>query len=172
MKEWIPIPGTNKDKLIQVALEAFSQSSFQDVNISTLAAKAEMTTGAVYHHFGSKLKLYQVIRKEMEQRIVDRMEGAASLFELPEESLEAALLTGLDFVVKQKAYKIFSEEPQSRELDKIEEFIRNFRNEDNIPYEILIISSWRSILKGLDKEVLTQTQAKNLIKWMFKRESF
>ncbi|WP_421385326.1 TetR/AcrR family transcriptional regulator [Bacillus salacetis] len=171
MKEWIPIPGSNKDKLIQAALEAFSQNNFKDVKISTLAAKADMTTGAVYHHFGSKLKLYQVIRKEMEQRIVDRMEGAASLFEVPEESLKAALLTGLDFVEKQKAYKIFSEEPQSRDIDKVEDFIRGFRKEADIPFEILIISSWRSILKGLDKEELTLIQAKKLIKWMLERES-
>ncbi len=172
MKEWIPIPGTNKDKLIQAALEAFSQTSYKDVNISELAEKAGMTTGAVYHHFGSKVKLYEVIRKEMEQRILDRMEGAASLFDVPEEALEAALLTGLDFVVKQKAYPLFGEEPRSKEADKIADFIRGYRKEGQLPFEMLIISSWRSILKGLDTEELTGTQAKNLIKWMFERESF
>ena len=81
MKEWIPIPGSNKEKIIKVALEEFSLKGYQGVNITDLANKADMTTGAIYHHFGSKAKLYEIIRMDMEQRMIDRMEGAASLFD-------------------------------------------------------------------------------------------
>ena len=37
---------------------------------------AETTTGPLYHHFGSKLGLYDVIRSDVERRVTDRMEGA------------------------------------------------------------------------------------------------
>lgn len=46
----------------------------------------------------------------MEQRIIDRMEGAASLFDEPEEALKAALITGLDSTVKFNICKLISEE--------------------------------------------------------------
>ncbi|WP_282570727.1 TetR/AcrR family transcriptional regulator [Sporosarcina sp. NCCP-2222] len=135
-----------------------------------LAKKAEMTTGAIYHHFGSKANLYEVIRTEMEQRVIDRMEGAASLFAEPEEALQAALLTGLDAAVKFNICKLISEELPYDKEDKIELFLSNLhvRNRD-LPVEIILISSWRSILKSISLNQITSSQGKDLIKWIFNK---
>ncbi|MDZ5472725.1 TetR/AcrR family transcriptional regulator [Bacillus sp. 31A1R] len=170
MKEWIPIPGSNKETLIKVALEEFSLKGYKGVNITELAAKANMTTGAVYHHFGSKLKLYEVIRNEMEQRMLDRMEGAAALFDEPTEALEAALITGLNFAVKANICKLLSEENSSIKEDKIEEFLSNLNSYPDLPIQLVLSSSWRYILKGLSENQLTIDQGKNLIRWIFKKE--
>jgi len=170
MKEWIPIPGSSKEILIKVALEEFSIKGYREVNITVLANKANMTTGAVYHHFGSKAKLYEVIRNEMEQRIIDRMEGATSLFEKSNEALEAALITGLDFAVKFNICRLISEEVPYSKKDKIEEYLSKITANKNLPLEIVLISSWRSILKGISDNQITFEQGKNLIKWIFKRE--
>ncbi len=43
-----------------------------------MSAAAEVTTGALYHHFGSKLGLYTFVRDDVERRLLDRMEGAVS----------------------------------------------------------------------------------------------
>lgn len=170
MKEWIPIPGTNKDTLIKVALEEFSLKSYTDVNITELARKAKMTTGAVYHHFGSKAKLYEVVRMEMEQRIVDRMEGAASLFEQQDEALKAALITGLNFVVKQNICKLISEEVSTNKQDKIKGFLAELsRNREDLPVEMVLISSWRAILNGLSNQQISHEQGIQLIEWLFKK---
>ncbi|WP_216831421.1 TetR/AcrR family transcriptional regulator [Alkalihalobacterium elongatum] len=169
MKEWIPIPGTNKDTLIKVALEEFSLYGYKGVNISKLAQKANMTTGAVYHHFGSKSKLYEVIRTDMEQRLIDRMEGAASLFDKPEEAIKAALLTGLNFAIKGNICKLISEEAPYDKKDKIEEYISELTVENDLPIEVVLISSWRSILKGISSNQLTAEQGKNLIAWIFNK---
>ncbi|GKV57276.1 hypothetical protein NCCP2222_32230 [Sporosarcina sp. NCCP-2222] len=129
-----------------------------------------MTTGAIYHHFGSKANLYEVIRTEMEQRVIDRMEGAASLFAEPEEALQAALLTGLDAAVKFNICKLISEELPYDKEDKIELFLSNLhvRNRD-LPVEIILISSWRSILKSISLNQITSSQGKDLIKWIFNK---
>lgn len=170
MKQWIPIPGTNKEKILKIALEEFSCKAFEDVNISELAKKAEMTTGAIYHHFGSKSNLYAVIKAEMEQRIIDRMEGAASLFDQPEERLEAALITGLDFIVKVNITKLISEEIPETQTGKIEHFFITI-NENNLPgLEYVLSSSWRSILQSISEEKITTQQGKELIRWLFKRK--
>lgn len=170
MKEWIPIPGTSKDILIRVALEEFSSKGYKGVNITELANKANMTTGAVYHHFGSKSKLYEVVRTEMEQRIVDRMEGAASLFDQKTEALRAALLTGLDFAVKYNICRLISEEVPFAKKDKIERYLSDINGDKNLPLEIILISSWRSVLKGISDNQITYEQGKSLIEWIFKRE--
>ena len=171
MREWIPIPGTSKDTLIKVALEEFSVKGYNGVNITELAKKASMTTGAVYHHFGSKSQLYEVIRTELEQRIIDRMEGAASLFEEADEAMKAALITGINFAVKQNICKLISEEYPYNKKDRIEEFLSAINTNKELPLEIMLISSWRSILKSLADKQLTQKQGKELCEWIFKRES-
>lgn len=54
MKNFIPIPGTNREKILRIALEEFSEKGYKGINITELAQKADITTGAIYHHFGSK----------------------------------------------------------------------------------------------------------------------
>jgi AcrR family transcriptional regulator len=78
MQGWIPVPGSAKARLIEAATHHFERADFEAVNVTELAAKAGVTTGAPYHHFGSKLGLYTVIRGDLEQRITDHMEGAAT----------------------------------------------------------------------------------------------
>ncbi len=65
-----------KGRLVLAALEAFGRSGYEAVHVGALAAAAETTTGPLYHHFGSKLGLYSFVRADVEQRVVDRMEGA------------------------------------------------------------------------------------------------
>ncbi|MFF2754418.1 TetR/AcrR family transcriptional regulator [Psychrobacillus sp. NPDC058041] len=168
MKNWIPIPGSNKDKIIKVAIEEFSMKGYKAVNIAELAAMADMTTGAVYHHFGSKAKLYEIIRNDMEQRIIDRMEGAASLFDQEKEALEAALVTGLNFAVKMNLCKLLSDEKPYTHQDMIEEFLTNMLKKENLPLDIVVLSSWRSILKAITDEQITHEQGKSLLKWLFR----
>ena len=168
MKKWIPIPGTNKEKIIKVALEEFSLKGYQEVNIAELANKADMTTGAIYHHFGSKAKLYEIIRMDMEQRMIDRMEGAASLFDQEAKALEAALITGLNFSVKMNICKLLSEEKPYSNIDKIEEFITTMLQNENLPLDIVVISSWRSILNAIYKDQITLEEGIDLVKWLFK----
>jgi AcrR family transcriptional regulator len=170
MKEWIPIPGTVKEKLINVAMEEFSLKGFNGVNISELAKKADTTTGAVYHHFGSKSKLYEVIRKDLEQRIIDRMEGAASLFDQPNKKLEAALITALDFVVKSKLCKVLSEDLTEFRDNKVKHFIDEISENSALPVQVIIYSSWQSILKSISEEELTYEEGKKVLQWLLKRE--
>ncbi|WP_391201626.1 TetR/AcrR family transcriptional regulator [Psychrobacillus sp. L4] len=168
MKNWIPIPGSNKEKIIKVALEEFSDKGYKAVNIAELAAMADMTTGAVYHHFGSKAKLYEIIRTDMEQRVIDRMEGAASLFDQEKEALEAALVTGLNFAVKMNICKLLSEEKPYTHQDKIEEFLTTMLLKENLRLDVVVLSSWRSILKAITDEQITNEQGKSLLKWLFR----
>ena len=53
-----------------------SVGPFDEVTVGELADAAKVTTGALYHHFGSKFGLYAFVRNDVEQRLLDRMEGA------------------------------------------------------------------------------------------------
>lgn len=77
-----------------------------------LAADADVTTGAIYHHFGSKLTLYEFVRRDVEQRLIDRMQGAADAL-TGDEPLGAVLVVGFDFAVRMSFQRILGEPPVS-----------------------------------------------------------
>jgi AcrR family transcriptional regulator len=101
MPEWIPSESSSKGRLVLRALDAFSTEAFDEVNVVALCAAADVTTGTLYHHFGTKLGLYEVVRLEVERRTVDRIAGAlaARADDPPAVAVRAALLVGFDYVV-------------------------------------------------------------------------
>ena len=76
MREWIPVSTSPKGRLALAAVKEFGARPFDEVTVGELAAAAKVTTGALYHHFGSKLGLYAFVREDVERRLLDRMEGA------------------------------------------------------------------------------------------------
>ena len=79
MLDWIPSRSSPRGRLVLAALEAFGARGYEAVGVAELARAAETTTGPLYHHFGSKLGLYDVIRTDVERRVLDRMEGAVEV---------------------------------------------------------------------------------------------
>jgi AcrR family transcriptional regulator len=100
VRSWVPVPGTTTGRLVVAALELFGAHGFAAVAVSRIAKQAGVTTGSLYHHFGSKGGLYRIVRSDVEQRVVDRLEGAASMRTMqtvPE--LAPVLLVGFDYLV-------------------------------------------------------------------------
>lgn len=99
VREWIPISTSPKGRLTLSAVRAFGTRPYDSVTVGELARAADVTTGALYHHFESKLGLYAVARADVERRLLDRMEGAAASSEDRSRAARAALLVGFDFAV-------------------------------------------------------------------------
>ncbi|WYP27199.1 TetR/AcrR family transcriptional regulator [Alkalihalobacillus sp. FSL W8-0930] len=169
MKEYIPLPGSTKEKILSSALETFTKQRFEDTNIHEIAKNANVTTGAIYHHFGSKSKLLDIIKREVEQRIVDRMEGVIELFDTPFEKIEAALKTGLDFVIKKDMANLFTDS-LSLEANKVYLFIEDLCGETKINgLGPVIYSAWISIVDSIINRRLTIEEGKNLLSWLVKK---
>lgn len=108
MRDDIPIPGSGKAKLIAAGIRQFSQLSYEEVDVDSVAAEAGVTTGSLYHHFQSKKNFYGALRDDMTRRILDRME-AASESVAPEQALRAALVAAYDGVLRIKAGKLLAD---------------------------------------------------------------
>ncbi len=122
MRDDIPIPGSTRAKLIAAGIRQFSQYSYDEVDVDSVAAEAGVTTGSLYHHFQSKKAFYGVLRDDMTRRILDRME-AASESVAPEQAIKAALLAAYDGVLRIKAGKLFTEPDLRGEKDAIAHFL-------------------------------------------------
>ncbi|SDT51695.1 transcriptional regulator, TetR family [Paenibacillaceae bacterium GAS479] len=74
-------------KLIEVARKNFTEIGYANSSLEVIAAEAELTRGAVYHHFKSKKKLFQLVLESIQKEVGDQVEQAASASEQSWEQL-------------------------------------------------------------------------------------
>jgi AcrR family transcriptional regulator len=147
MREWIPVPGSAKARLIESALHHFERSGFEAANVGELAAKAGVTTGSLYHHFGSKLGLYLTVRDDVERRIADRMEGAAeNAGGVGRPAVRAALTVAFDAAVRFGACRVLGEPAAVDRPDVIETTLQGLLSERAEPTARILAAAWRTAL--------------------------
>ncbi|HEV2778152.1 MAG TPA: helix-turn-helix domain-containing protein [Actinophytocola sp.] len=147
MREWIPIPGSVKARLVEAAIHQFELAGYEAVNVVDLAAKASVTTGALYHHFESKLGLYLVVREEMEKRIVERMAGAAAASGgRGRPAVRAALLVGFDAAVRFSVCRILGAPSPVDRADPVTAELRPLLPKRLAPAAGILAAAWRAAL--------------------------
>lgn len=100
--EWLPTRATARGRLVLAALEHFGARGYEAVNVADLARAAATTTGPLYHHFGSKLGLYEAVRGDVERRLTDRMEGALAA----QPALAPALIIAFDYAQRARFLRL------------------------------------------------------------------
>ena len=146
MREWVPVSTSPKGRLALTAVRAFGTQLFDEVTVGDLAAKAGVTTGALYHHFDNKLGLYVFVRRDVERRLLDRMEGAAGATSGPSAAIRAALLVGCDFVVRQDVLRLLGEPPRGTSDDPLVDFRTTLCQPAPPPVGLVIAAGWRAAL--------------------------
>ncbi len=144
MREWIPVPGSAKARLIDAAIHQFEMAGYEAANVTELAAKASVTTGSLYHHFDSKLGLYLVVRNEMERRITDRMVGAAAA--AGDTAVRAALLVAFDAAVHFGVCRILAEPVPIDRADPIEAELSRLLPDELPAGGAVLAAAWRAAL--------------------------
>ena len=149
MHNWIPVSTSPKGRLALAAVRQFGTRPFDDVTVGQLAASANVTTGAIYHHFGSKLALYAFVREDVEQRLLDRMEGAiAAAGDQADRSaaVGAALLVGFDFAVREGFLHILGAPPAGAKGDRLAEMLSAATAPASPVLGRLLAAAWRAAL--------------------------
>jgi AcrR family transcriptional regulator len=152
VREWIPVSTSPRGRLVLAAVKEFGARPFDEVTVAELAATAKVTTGALYHHFGSKLGLYAFVRADVERRLLDRMEGAMAATG-PQSNHSAAvtsaLLVGLDFAVREGFLRILGDPPAGTEPDRLAEML----SQNVVPPRPLLgrvlAAAWRAALAAI-----------------------
>ena len=146
------MPGTTTGRLGAAALGLFGSQGFAPVVVGAIAKRAGVTTGSLYHHFDSKAGLYRLVRAGVEQRVLDRLEGAAAGRSLRTiADLAPVLLVGFDYLVSSGFTRLLGEPlPDSSEgtqqPDPIEQLLGRLIAGDGAPVAALIGAAWRAAL--------------------------
>lgn len=74
-------PATNsaetRERILRVARERFAVLGYSSTTNQDIADDAGITTGAIYHYFGSKRDLYVAVFEEVEERVFERFRAVA-----------------------------------------------------------------------------------------------
>lgn len=65
-----------RQNLLTHALSVFSRHGYAETRLEDIAAEAQVTRGAIYHHFGSKAELYNAMVTEASGRALGVLENA------------------------------------------------------------------------------------------------
>jgi AcrR family transcriptional regulator len=149
MREWVPVSTSPRGRLVLAAVKEFGARPFDEVTVGELAAAAKVTTGALYHHFGSKLGLYSFVREDVERRLLDRMDGAvAAVGHEADRSavVRAALLVGFDFAVREGFLQILGAPPAGADRDRLAELLSASTAQASPVLGRVLAAAWRAAL--------------------------
>ena len=83
-------------ELIRVARELFTERGYVDVGTEEIVRRANVTRGALYHHFADKRDLFRAVHEQVEEDMVASIAEAAQDIEDPVDLLVAASRRFLD----------------------------------------------------------------------------
>jgi AcrR family transcriptional regulator len=66
-----------RQRILEIARAAFAFGGYDGSTNRELATKAGITSGALYHYFGSKLDLYLAVHEDVQQRVYGQFNAAA-----------------------------------------------------------------------------------------------
>ena len=86
--------------LMSAARDLFTERGYAGVGTEEIVGRAQVTRGALYHHFADKRDLFRAVHEQMEGEIVDaiaaRMDGEADALELLKTGTRAFLDACMD----------------------------------------------------------------------------
>lgn len=145
MPEWLPTTASARGRLVLAALDAFGGRGYEGVAVAELARAAETTTGPLYHHFGSKLGLYDAVRADVERRVTDRMEGALAATE-GDAAVPAALVVAFDYAQRAGFLRLLGEPHPERIADPVAALLDDHLGLDAAPLGTMLAAAWRAAL--------------------------
>lgn len=95
---------STKRALVEVATALFTEQGYAATSLDAIVAGAEVTKGALYHHFSGKQALFEAVFEKVEQDASEQIRASLEGHRDPWEKALAGLDGFLD-VVRQAAYQ-------------------------------------------------------------------
>lgn len=98
-----------RQRLLLAALNVFSRQGYDATRLEDIAAEAEVTRGAIYHHFGGKAELYNEMVMEFTQRVMPVITEAVSQGGGALDTLRRLFVSTLSYIEEDAIYRAVNE---------------------------------------------------------------
>lgn len=98
-----------RQRLLKAALDVFSQKGYSDTRLEDIADQAEVTRGAIYHHFNNKAELYTVLVSEASAKLAAVLQDAITAGGTTLEVLRRIFVDTLVFAARDDEQRAISE---------------------------------------------------------------
>lgn len=98
-----------RNRLLDAALAVFSRQGYADTRLDDIAQEAGVTRGAIYHHFGGKVELYQALLEERFTRANRVWEEAIEQGGTPLQLLRRMMVRALQYLEEDADYRAVQE---------------------------------------------------------------
>jgi AcrR family transcriptional regulator len=92
--------------LVAVAREMFAAGGYAATSIEEIVRAAQVTRGALYHHFADKRDVFRAVYEDVERELTERIVGVVAAEPRPERRLLAGLEAFLDACVDPAVQRI------------------------------------------------------------------
>lgn len=100
-----------RERVLEAGLELFGERGYQATSIAEIGARAGIAKSVLYHHFGSKARLYEAVVEAQTLDLVDRV-AAAVPTDPKAPRLRAGIEAYLDFLAERPAaWRLFLRDP-------------------------------------------------------------
>ena len=65
-----------RERILDVARQCFAELGYESTTNKYVSSRANITTGAIYHYFDSKLEIYAAVHDDLQERVYRRFEDA------------------------------------------------------------------------------------------------
>ncbi len=89
-----------RGRILDEARRCFADLGYESTTNKVLAERANITTGAIYHYFESKLDVYVEVHNDVQERVYERLRAAVAGAATFQGSLEAVLDAVLELHVE------------------------------------------------------------------------
>ncbi|MCU7805386.1 MAG: TetR/AcrR family transcriptional regulator [Candidatus Thiodiazotropha sp. (ex Lucinoma annulata)] len=83
-----PQPETIDCKILSAALDLFVDDSYHNVTVHDIQKRADVSIGAIYHHFGSKEGIAKALYNRIIQEVDDLIDSVTETIESPSKQCE------------------------------------------------------------------------------------
>ncbi len=98
-----------RNTLLDAALAVFQRKGYADSRLEDVAEEAGVTRGAIYHHFGGKVELYNALVEERFSRANRVWEDAIKAGGTPLQILHRIMVTALHYLEADPDYRAVQE---------------------------------------------------------------
>ena len=95
-----------RERLLGAARELFAERGYAEVGTEELVRAADVTRGALYHHFRDKKDLFRAVHEQMEGELVEEIGAKLAGIENAEVLLRAGIGSFLDAVMDPAVMRI------------------------------------------------------------------